>query len=108
RLDREFVRQPLRAAEPQAESAAGRETIGHRGRDIANTRPVVGEGELHATARSLAHDLDAQGAAAAVIDRVAGDLARRRDELGLVDDAEPGLDRPRPYRLAHPHDIVRR
>ena len=43
---------------------------------------------------------DVHDAAAAVVDGVASELARRRDELRLVDQAEAQRDRPIPHELA--------
>src|SRR5208282_4551917 len=106
RFDRKFVRKPLGAAEPEPEPAAGRVPVGQRRLKIRNAGPVVGEGQLNTTACPLAHDLDAQCAAATVIHGVTGDFARRGDEFGLVDNPKTGLDRPRPNGLPHPHDIV--
>jgi|SRR6516164_9824235 hypothetical protein len=44
---------------------------------------------------------------AAVIDSVAGDLARRGHQLGLVDDPKASFNRPRSNSLPHADDIVR-
>ena len=44
-------------------------------------------------------------AAAAVVQRVARQLAGRGDDLGLVDQAQAGLDRQRAHTLPNPHHI---
>ena len=100
------LRQPLGAAEAEAQAAAGRVAVLQRQRDVGDARALVGEGQAHAAAPAVAQHLDAQRAAAAVVDRVAAELARRGDDLGLIDQAEAGGDRARPHRLPHPHDVV--
>ena len=52
--------------------------------------------------------LEAHLAAAAVVERVARQLARRGHDLGLVDQAEAERDRALAHRLAHAHDVLRR
>ena len=76
--------------------------------EIGNAGPLIGEGQAHAATRAVAQHLDAQRPAAAIVEGVAGDLAGGGDDLGLVDQAEPGSDSARPHRLPHPHHVVGR
>ena len=51
-------------------------------------------------------DFDGDRAAAAVLDGVARQLARRGHDLGLIDQVEPELDGPLPHRLADRDDVL--
>ena len=65
-----------------------------------NAGPVVLEREPQAAARTVDDDLDERVAAAAVLNGVAAELARRRDDLRLIDEAEAELDGALPDGLA--------
>src|ERR1700679_4278240 len=99
RLNTEVVRQPLGAGKPETQAGARGVAIGHRAGDIRDARPLIDEGQAYAAAYAVAQRLDLQHAAAAIFHGVARDLAGRGDQLGLIDKAEPGIDRPGADRL---------
>ncbi len=67
--------------------------------------PVVGEGEPHAFAHAVVEHFDGDFAAAAVLERVARELAGGGHELGLVDEREALRDGALARELAHAHDV---
>ncbi len=89
RLDVELVRQPLRAAQAEAQPAAGGVAVLQRQLDVRDARALVLERQAQTLARCRrSSDLEQHVAAAAVVERVARELAGRGDDLGLVDQAE--------------------
>ena len=98
-LDLEFVDQPARAAQPEAQAVAGGVAV------LAAPAAMSGmPGPLSSKVRRTPrarrrHRLDARLAAAAVVERVARELAGGGDHLGLVDQAE-ARPRPRSARTA--------
>ena len=98
----------LRAAEPQTETGARGEAVLQGLLDIGDAGTVILECQPHAAPAGVVDDLQMHLTAAAVIQRVACELAGRGDDLGLIDEAESGLDRQHPDLLAHPHNVVRR
>ena len=86
RLDLEFVRQALGAAQAEAQAAAGGVAVLHRQLDVGDARARVEEHQLQPLARAVRHgSMQRDLAAAAVVERVARELARGGDDLGLVD-----------------------
>ena len=63
--------------------------------------------EPHPAPAGVVDDLQMHLTAAAVIQRVACELAGRGDDLGLVDEAQSGLDRQHPDLLSHTYNVVR-
>src|SRR5436853_6624 len=76
-----------------------------RQRKVLDARALVLERQAQSDPVAVGQRLQACGAAAAVVDGVAGQLAGGRDDLGLVDQAEAELDRPRPHQLTDEHDV---
>ena len=91
--------------EPETEARAGREAVPQSALDVGDPRPLVLEGQAYAAARAVVHRLDAHRSAAGVIDEVARELARRRDDLGLVDEREALRDGRFARGLPHAHDV---
>ena len=92
RLDVELARQPLGAAQAEAEAVAGGVAVAQRG--SMSGMPGPWSSKIRRTPRRGAvDDLDLDRAAAAVVERVARQLAGGGDDLGLVDEA-----RARPRR----------
>src|SRR5262245_29872374 len=102
----QFVHQPARAGQAKAEPAGGREAVGEGPVHVRDAEAFVGEDEADPLSGTVGHRLDVDPATAAVDQRVAGELARRRDDLGLVDQAESGRDGGRADQLAHPDHVV--
>src|SRR5262249_23599484 len=102
----ELVHEPTGAGQAETEAAGGGVAVGEGKLHIGYARTFVGEDEPDPAPEPVAHRLDLDVPAAAVGERVAGQLARRRDELRLVDEAELGRHRGRPYQLAHADDVV--
>src|SRR4051812_42201888 len=86
--DVELVRQPLRAAEAQAEAVPAGIAVLERLLDISDAGTAVGKGEADATPLALREGFDFHFAAAAVNDGVARQLARGGHQLGLIHQAE--------------------
>src|SRR6476469_4664357 len=107
RFDGELVHQSPSAAQTEAQPAARGEPIFERQLDVRDARPLILAGEAQPAANTVGEQLHPRGAAPAVLHRVPGQLAGGRDDLGLIDQAEAGLDRPLPHPLSHPHDVVR-
>src|SRR6185503_1582780 len=108
RIDGKFIAQALGAPQPQAEPAAGRKAVLQRELDVCDARALVDERQAQAPARALGERLDLDLAAAAVDHGVARELARGRDDLGLVHQAEPDGLRLLAQELPCPHDVLRR
>src|SRR5262245_24043170 len=88
-LDREVVGQPARAAQAGAQPAAGREAVLEGPLDVGDPGPLVLEGHAQPAPGAVDERLHPGRTASAVVDGVPGELARRRDHLGLVDEAQP-------------------
>src|SRR5215208_1014044 len=108
RHDVELVHQAPGAAEPQPQAVAGREAVGEGALHVGDPRAVVLEDEPQPAASVLFDRQQPHGAAEAVVERVARQLARRGDELGLVHQPEAQLGRPRADRLSDLDDVGRR
>ena len=103
----ELVRQPACAAEAEAQADARREAVLQRELDVGDARALVDERQPQPRARARrASCVDLDVAAAAVDERVARELARRGDDLRLVDEAEAERDRTLAHDLAHPDDVL--
>src|SRR5687767_2351453 len=105
-LDRELARETARASEPQAEPAARREAILEGQLEVGNTRAGIAEDQSEPPVRSVAEQNDLRVTSPAVLERVARELARRRHDLGLVDEREALRDRGLARRLAHAHHVL--
>jgi hypothetical protein len=110
RIDGEFVDQALGAAQAEAQAAAGGVAVAQRllevgmpGPSSTKTRPTPAR-----ACRRPAVEVDV--AAAAVLDGVARQLAGGRDQLGLVDQAQPSSSARSRTMLAQrrPHVLVER
>src|SRR5215216_6852890 len=88
RFNIELVRQASGAAQTQTQAAAGRIAIPQRQLDVGDTGAVILEDELQAPVGCVAEGFHPHRAASAVIYRIACQLARRRNQFGLVDQAE--------------------
>ena len=88
RVDVELVDEPLGAAEAEPEPVAGRVAVGAAPARCPDPRPLVLEQQPRRPTRALAPGGRRHPPAAAVIDRVARELAGGGDELRLVDEAE--------------------
>ena len=87
--DLELVHQPLAARQAQAHAAARGPAVGQRQADVGDARPLVLEVQAQAAPHAVGlHHFPAHDAAAAVDQRVARQLAGRRDHLGLVHQRE--------------------
>src|SRR5262249_25761104 len=106
RRDRELVGQPLGAGQAETEPAAGGVAILHGQCYVCNSRAFAFEGETHAAPHAVDDDFDRRAPAAAMVDGVAGELARRRHQLGLIHEAEAALDRALTHGLTHDDDVV--
>src|SRR5690349_25161326 len=87
RLDIELVAEPLGAAEPQSEAVPRGKAVAQRLGDVGDARPLVGEDQPQAAPDAGAQAVETQIAAAAIVDRIARDLAGGGHDLGLVDEA---------------------
>ena len=105
-LDVEVVREPARAAQTEPQPSARRVAVLHRQLDVRDAGAVVVEGQTEAAAPEVPRPLDGDRAAAAVLDGVARQLARRRDDLGLIDQVEAELDGALPDGLADRHHVL--
>src|SRR5512135_1456385 len=74
-FDFKLVRQPARAAQPEAEAAPGRVSIAQRQLHVLHAGPVVDEAEADPDTAILSHHFELHRAAAAVNDRVPGEFA---------------------------------
>src|SRR5215203_5246103 len=104
-FDLELVRQAPGAAQTQTQAAAGRKAIPQCQLDVGNTGTVILKGELQAPVGCVGEGFHPHRAASAVIYRIARQLARRRNQFGLVDQAEASVDGPIAHSLAHPNDV---
>src|SRR5690606_20261400 len=104
RGDRELVRQPLGARQPEPESTSRGIAIPHREGDIGNARTRIGERQPKAPPARLIDMLDDGVPAPAVLDHVARQFAGGRHDLRLIDEAEAKLDRVPPDELPHGED----
>src|SRR5258708_5609527 len=105
RADREIVAQPLGAAQPEPETAAGRIALFHRLLDIGDPGALVGEGQPQPLAAAILHPVQGHGAAAAILPRVARELTGGGHDLGQVDQAEAALRRPVAHHLPDPDHV---
>src|SRR5262249_356861 len=88
RLEVELIAQALCARHAHAEPAGSRIAILHGQFDIGNARSLVFKYETKSTLARRRDRFNACSAAAAMVDSIARDLARRCDKLGLIDQAE--------------------
>src|SRR6185312_2121184 len=88
RFDGELIAQTARSAQAKPEAAACGVAIFQREVEVFDARAAVDESEPYTPARSFVQHLDEHFAAAAVIQRVAGKLARRGDDLRLIHERE--------------------
>src|SRR6187399_1263251 len=102
-LDLEIVHQPLRARQSQTQTLPRGPPVGEGELEVRNPRPLVDEGQSQPLALAVHDDLRAHDTALPVDDDVAGQLARRGDDLGLIDDAEARFEREPAYALTR-HD----
>ena len=79
--------------------------VGQRFLDVRDAGALVLERDTEPLAIALGQDLQPRDSASTVIDGVAGELTRRRDDLRLVDERESRLDRPGANGLANRDDI---
>src|SRR5205085_7932720 len=103
--DVEFVRQPARAAEAEAHAGAAGESVAQRLLHIRDARTLIFEYETQTFAAAVFERVDGHDSAAAVIDHVPRELARRGHDLRLLDDAEAEIDRRFPDGVPDPHDV---
>src|SRR2546423_15222124 len=69
---------------------------------------MILKGQSDAALAIMADHFQAHGASSAIDHGVAGQLARGRDDLSLVDELHAFLDSPVPYLLAHANHILAR
>src|SRR5262249_24131783 len=101
------TRQAAGAPQPKPEPTAARETILERALDVRDSRALVLEDHTQSAPVSIDYRLQPGRPASPVINRVPGQLAGRRDDFCLIDEAEVYLQRLFPDCLPDPHDIVR-
>src|SRR4051812_8113069 len=104
-VDGELIRQAPRAAQAETESSAGGVAVLQGEIEIDDAGALVREREPPAFADATFQYLDEPFAAAAVLERVARQLAGRRDELGLVDERETLRDGAFARELAHANHV---
>jgi hypothetical protein len=104
-FDLELVRQPPGAAQTQTQAVAGRIPVSQRQLDVGYTGAVILEGELQASMGCVAEGFHPHRAASTVAYRIARQLARRRNQFGLVDQSETQVDGPTTHSLPHPNDV---
>jgi hypothetical protein len=68
--------------------------------------PTILENGAQPVAHAVAHDVDAHFATAAVDEKIAAQLARRRHHLRLLDERKPNLHRQPAHPLPHPGLLV--
>src|SRR5918993_6090465 len=103
----ELAGQAPRAAETEAEAAAGGVAIAHGELDIGDAGAFVLERQPQTAPPVIVDPIDGHGPAPAVLDGVARQLAGGGDDLGLIDQVETELDGALPDRLPYPHYVVR-
>jgi hypothetical protein len=86
RVDREFVAEAAGATQAQPEAAACGKSIRQCQVDVFDSGALIAEGEAHSLARAIQCARNLDFAAVAIVQGVAGDLARGRHQLGLVDE----------------------
>src|SRR5262249_1969931 len=91
--------------ESKPHAVARRVAIPHRKLDIRNPGATVFERQPDPGSGSVLDEFDLRRPAPAVIERVAGEFAGGRDELGLVRQSESERDGFLAYRLADDHDV---
>jgi hypothetical protein len=84
---------------------AGRIAVAQRQLDVGDTGAVILEGELKAPVGCVAEGFHSHRSASTVVYRIARQLARRRNQFGLIDQAETQVDGPIAHSLPHPHDV---
>src|SRR5258706_16246911 len=84
--DREVVDQTPAARKADAQSLAGRPSVGERLVDIGDSRSAVLEPEAQSAARTVVEHFPPHLTATAIDEGVARQLAGRSDHLGLVDE----------------------
>src|SRR5262245_37788880 len=84
-LDIEVVDQSLGSGQAHAEATATRPAVAHRLLEIRDARSLVNEAQVNTTTTTVAADFPVHVAATAILERIASKLARRGDELRLVD-----------------------
>src|SRR5688572_11803296 len=99
----ELVRQAPRAAQTEAEPAAGGVAIAHGQLDIGDAGAFVLERQPQAAPPIVVDPVDGHRPAPTILDGVARQLARGSDDLGLIDQVETELDGALPDRLPYPH-----
>src|SRR5262245_49076958 len=85
----ELVGEPPRAAQAEPESAARGIAVGEGELGVRDAGPLVLERQPEPAAATLVERLEAHRAATSVDEGIAGELARRGHDLGLVDQPEP-------------------
>src|SRR5690349_9511670 len=101
----ELVDQPPGAGQSDPHAATRGIAVLHRALDLLDAGTLVLEDDAQPLAVARVHDLDVHHATAAVHHRVARQLARRRDDLREIEDAEPESLRPVANHAARGHDI---
>ena len=79
-----LVNESFGALKPRPVSTAGRIADLHGQFEIRNARSLVLECQPQTPTRSVLHDLDCQASAPTMLQGVVGQLARCRDDAGLV------------------------
>lgn len=98
--------EPASAAEAHPEPGTGREAVPERLVDVGDPGTVVLKDQAQPDPVALVDHVEPALAAAAILERVPGELAGGRDELRLVDEAEPEQDRARANGLADADDVI--
>src|SRR3954471_4774012 len=91
RVDVELVREPARTRETEAEPVAARVPVLHGELDVRDSGTLVLEREAQPAARAFGDGVEPDGSAAAVLQRVARELARGGHDFRLVDEVETDL-----------------
>src|SRR6478609_7081081 len=94
--DGEIVCEPARAAQPESEPVAAGIAIFQGKVDVRDAGPLILERQPQSPLAIVGARFERQCAAAAIDQRVAGELARRRHQLRLVNQAEAEADGPVP------------
>src|SRR5690606_32824587 len=106
RVNLELVHETARPGQPQAQPRTGRVPISQGSFDICNSRTGVAEFETQSPSGAVYERHQARRSTPAVLDRIAGQLAGRGHDLGLVDQAEADFGGPGTRMLAYADDVL--
>jgi len=100
------VRKALGSAETEAQSAAAGEAIRERPLDIGDTRALILEYYPQACPLVILDDFELGCSPTPIVESVSGQLARSRNQLGLIYQIKPERDGLGPDSLAYDDNIL--